>query len=71
MRSADPIADFNRYDGECAADESLCPVCDICGEPITDDYYYEVGGIVFHLGCAERHSVESYMEEERQKRWSS
>ena len=65
MRSADPIADYDRYEKECEDDESLCPVCDICGERITDDYYYEVGGIVFHLDCAGRHSVESYMEGQR------
>lgn len=71
MRGPDPIEDFNRHDAEETAYEKLCPVCDICGERITDDCYYKVGGIVFHLDCAERHSVESYMEEERQKRWSS
>lgn len=71
MRGPDPIEDFNMHDAEEAEYEKLCPVCDVCGERITDDYYYKVGGIVFHLDCAERHSVESYMEEERQKRWNS
>ena len=57
--------DYDRYEKEYEDDESLCPICDICGERITDDYYYEVGGIVFHLDCAERHSVDSYMEGKR------
>jgi len=65
MRGPDPIEDFNRHDAEEAEYEKLCPVCDLCGEPITDDYYYEVGGIVFHLGCADRHSVDDYMEGQR------
>lgn len=69
MRSADPIADYECFERECEDDESLCPVCDVCGQRITDDYYYEVGGMIFHLDCAERHSVESYREEEKQNRW--
>lgn len=71
MRGSDPIEDFNRQDAEEAEYEKLCPVCDLCGEPITDDYYYMVSGIVFHLGCAVRHSVDDYIEQERQKRWNS
>lgn len=54
--------DFDRYDRECANDEKYYPVCDICGERITDDYYYEVAGMKFHLECADCHSVESYVE---------
>ena len=45
MRGPDPIEDFNRHDAEEAAYEKLCPVCDICGERIVDDYYYEVAGM--------------------------
>ena len=43
----------------------MCPVCDVCGEHITDDYYYEIGGMKFHLDCCERHSVESYVEAQK------
>ena len=60
-RSDDPIADFDRKDAEDYAYEQKCPVCDICGEHITDDYYYTIGGITFHLDCADRHSVENYV----------
>lgn len=55
----------DRYDSRDIEEErfiKMCPVCDICGERITDDYYYEVGGMIFHLDCADRHSVESYVE---------
>ena len=62
---ADPITDFNKYDDECAAYEDKCPVCDICGERILDEYYYKVGDITFHLDCAEKRSVDSYVNEGR------
>ena len=60
-RSDDPLADFDRKDAEDYAYEQKCPVCDICGERITDDYYYTIGNITFHLDCADRHSVENYV----------
>ena len=62
LRTNDPIADFNRHDAEEAEYEAMCPVCDICGEHITDDYYYKIGNTVFHLDCAERYSVDSFVE---------
>lgn len=61
-RSGDPIADYYINQREEEEYEKRCPVCDICGEPITDEYYYMVGGIKFHLHCAECHSVDSYVE---------
>lgn len=67
MRGPDPIEDFNRHDAEEAAFERLCPICDICGERILDDYYYQIGDITFHLDCADRHSVDSYVEKEAEK----
>ena len=62
LTSNDPVADAARYDDECAKWESMTPVCDICGEHITDDYYYKIGNTVFHLSCAERYSVDSFVE---------
>lgn len=56
-----PIADFYIREDELAEYESKCPVCDICGEPILDEYYYQIGDIVFHLDCAERKSVDSFV----------
>ena len=60
--SSDPLSDVGRRDDEEAAFEALCPVCDICGEHITDDYFYKIGDTVFHLDCAERYSVERFVE---------
>ena len=60
--SSDPVADAARYDDECAGWEAKTPVCDICGEHITDDYFYKIGDTVFHLDCAERYSVERFVE---------
>lgn len=57
----DPIADFYLREDEQAEYVSKCPVCSICGEPILDEYYYQIGDIVFHLECAERKSVDSYV----------
>lgn len=58
----------DRYDTRDIEEErfvKMCPICDICGERITDDYFYEVGGMRFHLDCADRRSVESYVEEQK------
>ena len=62
MRSDDPIADYYMNQREEEEYEKKCPVCDVCGERITGDFYYSVGGLKFHLDCAECHSVESYVE---------
>ena len=65
LRTDDPLTDFDQYDRECYEDEKLFPVCDICGERIADDYYLRIGDMIIHEGCAERHSVESYIENRR------
>lgn len=65
MRTNDPVMDAERYSAEADDYINNCPVCDICGKPITDEYYYEVGGIIFHLDCAEFHSVDEYVEEKK------
>lgn len=38
----DAIDDFLAYDMEQADYESKCPVCDSCGDRITNGTYYEV-----------------------------
>lgn len=49
--------------------EAKCPVCDICGETITDIYYYDVYGDIMCEGCFDewcqefRKNVEDYVEE--------
>ena len=44
MYSDDPAADFARHDREQAKRLSKLPVCDICDDPIQDDFYYEING---------------------------
>jgi formylmethanofuran dehydrogenase subunit E len=48
--SNDPIADYSRYDAERQKEEESLPKCDICGEPIQDDYLYDLDG---NLVCEE------------------
>ncbi len=40
----DPLDAFNRRDAEEAEWLASLPVCDLCGEPIQDEYYYEIEG---------------------------
>lgn len=63
-RSADPLADLDRYETECEENAKLFPVCDVCDKIITDDYYCELGEYKFHLDCAWdlRRSVSDYVE---------
>lgn len=42
MRTDDPIRDFNHHDASQRAWLSTRPICDCCGEPIQDEYYYEL-----------------------------
>jgi hypothetical protein len=67
MRTADPFYDLDRDETECEENEKFFPVCDVCGETITDDYYYELGEYKFHLDCAWklRKSVDDYVEDKK------
>lgn len=61
----DPIADFNAWDK--AQDEELAklPVCDECGNPIQDDYYYDIAGITLCPECMDknyRYWTDSYVQ---------
>ena len=44
FRSDDPAADFARHDREQELQLAERPKCDICGEPIQDDHYYQING---------------------------
>ena len=69
FRSADPVNDFRRYDSELADNEKKYPVCDHCGERITDEKYWEI--IIglkikrFHEDCIEvsQQYTSDYIEE--------
>ena len=51
----DPLDDFNRRDAEEARGLESLPHCDICGEPIQDEYYYEIHGEKICPECLNDH----------------
>jgi formylmethanofuran dehydrogenase subunit E len=53
MSFGDPLDDFNRRDAEYAEWLKTLPKCDICGEPIQDEYYYEINGDKICPECLE------------------
>lgn len=42
--TGNPVRDYDRYDYYNAKMQSRLPVCDECGEPIQEDFYYELNG---------------------------
>lgn len=61
--SDDPIADYNRYEADQEEQLDKLPKCDICGEPIQDDYYYNLNGDIFCKECLDgnfRRNTEDY-----------
>ena len=42
--------------------EKLCPVCDICGEHITDETYLDIDGRFMHLSCL-KHEYERWTDD--------
>lgn len=75
MRGPDPIEDFDRYDMECADEDSFYPHCTLCKKTITSDYYktVRIKGVDYILcdDCLEEESTENYIEKERERRWTS
>ena len=64
-RTDDPLEDFYRYDAERQKEEDKLPKCEYCGEPIMDDYLYDINGDVICEECLMdnfRKPVEDYME---------
>lgn len=53
FRCGDPLADFARHDREQAEWLETLPVCDICGEPIQDEKYFQKDGENICLDCLE------------------
>lgn len=51
FRLGDPDEDFARLDMEQARYEARLPKCDCCGEPIQDDYYWEIDGEILCQTC--------------------
>ena len=61
----DPLRDFDRWEAEQRREEERLPKCDFCGEPINNDFLYDLDG---SLACEEclvqnfRKRTEDYME---------
>lgn len=53
-RSDDPNADFDRWDADRERRLAELPECDYCGDPIQDDFYYEINGDIICRGCLDR-----------------
>lgn len=64
--TSDPIADFERFCNMEDDYEKKLPICDNCGQPIVDEYCYEVGDELFCEDCMTelfRRDVEDFMSE--------
>lgn len=69
MFGGDYIPDYadlhDRYEAEQARELAKLPKCDYCGEPIGDDYLYDLDGDIICKSCLNDHfrkSVEDYIE---------
>lgn len=51
----DPLSDFDRYDRQQEELLNSLPVCDCCGEPIQDEYCYEINGDLICADCLDMH----------------
>lgn len=62
------LDEFNRLDREEAKQLKAYPICEHCGEPITDDKLFDLGGNeLYHIECAEERFIKStadYIDEE-------
>lgn len=60
----DPIDDFLRHDMEQEGYEEKCPICDGCGDRITDRTFYEVSykrrTLRFCRDCIKERYTEDY-----------
>lgn len=50
-RTDDPCADFDRFEAEREAEESLLPICSECGERIYDCFAYVINDEVICEDC--------------------
>lgn len=55
MITDDPLLDFDRYDRQQNADLDKRPLCCFRGDPIQDDFYYEINGEYFCEDCLDMH----------------
>lgn len=50
-RTDNPIADFERYDAVQEKAKEKLPRCSECGEPIQDDFFYEIDCYFYCEDC--------------------
>lgn len=43
------------FEAELARAEAQVPVCEICGKPVAEDFYYEINDVVICAECMDRH----------------
>lgn len=55
MFSDDPLLDFDRHDRQQEEALDKRPVCCYCGEPIQDDFCYEINGDLICEDCLDMH----------------
>lgn len=55
MWTDDPVRDAAAHDAEGEAWLKSLPVCDECGEPIVEDFYWEINGDVYCEDCLQKH----------------
>ena len=53
FKTDDPLADFDRWDAEQAREFERLPICENCGERVTDDHFYMINDEVICPGCLE------------------
>ena len=66
MRTDDPERDYDRYDAECEDRLDRLPRCIDCGEPIQDEYLYDLNGDIFCEECLKnnfRKNTEDYCDD--------
>lgn len=51
IRAKDPLDDFARHDRKQAERLRMFPVCSECGEPIQDEFYYNIYNVFFCESC--------------------
>ena len=66
MWTDNPLADFLAHDAEQEEALSRWPICECCGEPIQEDYYFTTDEGNICEECFERKFVDPYRDEHMQ-----
>lgn len=55
IRSDDPIRDYDRWEYQNALWERSRPICEDCGDPITEEYMWDFHGKKYCEKCVRDH----------------